>query len=141
MQGREFLTLAEKLAAHLSPAERRSAISRSYYAAYHEALSFVISLGDLKVPESANAHEQVRRLLNNAGDIALKDAASILSSLRLQRNRSDYELARSDVEKGTVARQWVNRSDAAIKFIDSVPSEGRDDIRSAMKAWQDNFGT
>ena len=51
MTGKEFIVLAERLAAEAGPAECRSAVSRAYYGAFHAALAGVPPLGGILPPK------------------------------------------------------------------------------------------
>jgi uncharacterized protein (UPF0332 family) len=91
MTGREFLKASEYLLKRREEATLRSAISRSYYALFHEGRAF---LSDLQVPCSRGpqAHGEVRHRLNNCGDQQMLEVAR-LAQLHKQRLTTDYELA------------------------------------------------
>jgi uncharacterized protein (UPF0332 family) len=88
----DFLTLANRLASGPGEAERRSAISRAYYAAFHTATDFIESCG-VKLPHSAAAHDKVAHCMQNCESNDLALAGIKLNSLRKTRNLADYQLA------------------------------------------------
>lgn len=89
----EFLQLAKSIATNSSEAFQRTAISRSYYSAYHHASIFVTQLGS-KLPKGGEAHQAVQdELVNYAKSKNNTDyniASTNLSRLRSKRNRADY---------------------------------------------------
>jgi len=91
MTGREFLKASEYLLKRREEATLRFAISRSYYALFHEGRAF---LSDLQVPCSRGpqAHGEVRHRLNNCGDQQMLEVARLLAQLHKQRLTADYEL-------------------------------------------------
>jgi hypothetical protein len=62
MTGRDFLTVAEQLAAGGTEAEWRSAISRAYYAAFHVGRELLEDLR-FRVPHADRAHAYLSRRL------------------------------------------------------------------------------
>ncbi len=66
MDGRDFLPLANALAAGPTEAEWRTAISRAYYAAFHVARQLVMDLGFV-VPYADRAHAYLWYRLSNSG--------------------------------------------------------------------------
>jgi hypothetical protein len=92
MDGRDFLTLAQQLAAAPTEAAWRSAVSRAYYAAFHVARQL---MEDLKfaVPRADRAHSHLWLRLSNCGDPQVVAAGRNLNDLRRDRNWADYDLA------------------------------------------------
>ena len=69
MIGRDFLVVADALAAAGTEAAWRSSISRSYYAAFHAAREFMTGLR-FRVPAADQAHAYLWMRLSNTGDPA-----------------------------------------------------------------------
>lgn len=91
IKAREFLTLAEAWIKAGTEAEWRCAVSRAYYASFHEARQLLRDLGFL-VPRADQAHAYLWRRLSNCGDPQVQIAGSDLNRLRSERNRADYEI-------------------------------------------------
>lgn len=67
IRAKEFLTLAETWVEGATEAEWRSAVSRAYYAAFHEARVLLRGLG-FRVPRGDQAHAYLWLRLSNCGD-------------------------------------------------------------------------
>ena len=93
MTGREFLQLADELAAGTTEAEWRSAVSRAYYAAFHVARDLLTACR-FTAPRGDQAHAYLWLRLSNSVDPDLENAGSDLQTLRRNRNRADYDLTR-----------------------------------------------
>jgi hypothetical protein len=89
-----YLELAKELAGKPvttegREAKLRSAISRAYYAAFHEARDFlVITQGPL--PYNVNEHEYVKNWYLDQRDRLRAQVGNDLNRLRQDRNRADY---------------------------------------------------
>ncbi len=91
MNPRDFLTLANALAAGTTEAAWRTAISRAYYAAFHTARQLLRDLG-LRAPRGDQAHAYLWMRLSNCGDPQLAVACQKLQDLRGKRNEADYDI-------------------------------------------------
>lgn len=91
MTGREFLKASDYLLKRREEATLRSAISRSYYALFHESRAFI---NDLPVPcsQGPQAHGEVRHRLNNCGDQQMQEVSRLLAQLHKHRLTADYDL-------------------------------------------------
>src|SRR5947209_8102595 len=94
----EYLALAQELGGRRPPvpagpeARARSAISRAYYAAYVQARNYLRDKDhDPALPSSGQAHEYVRRQFWRSRDRRRRRVATLLHSLRVVRNQTDYE--------------------------------------------------
>src|SRR5262249_48620093 len=90
MDFRDYLALATSLANGTTEADWRSAISRAYYAAFHVARQFLVSLG-FRVPRADRAHPYLWLRLSNAGEATVVAAGRDLGQLRTHRNLADYD--------------------------------------------------
>jgi uncharacterized protein (UPF0332 family) len=93
-QPENFLTLATKLAPSKEEIERRCAVSRAYYAAFHWARELVTKCPPIDFgAEKVGSHERVLRRLRayRESKDALK-AAYILADLKTKREGADYDL-------------------------------------------------
>jgi uncharacterized protein (UPF0332 family) len=91
MNPEAFMVLAVKLSGSSGEAERRSAVSRSYYGLFHCACLLVEECG-VVCPESAEAHDKVAKCLQHSGDAAIDAVGKELNSFRTVRNQADYRL-------------------------------------------------
>lgn len=87
----EFLVLAVRLSASSGEAERRSAVSRAYYAIFHRARLLVEDCG-VVCPATAEVHDKLVKCLSNAHDANLTIVGDKLNMSRTARNSADYRL-------------------------------------------------
>jgi uncharacterized protein (UPF0332 family) len=90
MNWRDFLSLANRLAAGTSEADWRTAVSRAYYAAFHITRRLFADLS-FTVPRADRAHQYLVYRLSNCGESVLEQAGRDLDTLRRLRNRADYD--------------------------------------------------
>ena len=92
MNGSAFIQVAIKLAPSRDEAERRTAVSRAYYAAFHAGRDFFDDLG-FRVPRAEAAHVYVSRRLSAATSVpSLTAVGNDLNTLRGYRNQADYDM-------------------------------------------------
>jgi uncharacterized protein (UPF0332 family) len=90
----DFLSLADNLVKATDEASWRTAVSRAYYAAFHEARRWLRTLG-FQVPKAEQAHAYLWLRLSNCGDQHLQQAGTELKRLRRDRNVADYDIEQS----------------------------------------------
>lgn len=119
MIGREFLKASEYLLKRKEEATLRSAISRSYYALFHESRAF---LGDLQLPCSRGpqAHGEVRHRLNNCGDQQMLEVARLLAQLHKQRLTADYELEDKSFVDANTCALLIKSAAIGIDYLDAA---------------------
>src|SRR5947209_134068 len=71
ISGPDFVSLAEAWVAGRSEAEWRSAVSRAYYGAFHQARRLLRSLG-FTVPRADRAHAYLWMRLSNCGEASVE---------------------------------------------------------------------
>jgi uncharacterized protein (UPF0332 family) len=91
MTGRDFLACAERLARNTAEAELRSAVSRAYYGAFHEARALFGEI-EIRLPKTEQVHVKVMYCLQDCGDARGEDAGHLLERLKDQRTIADYNL-------------------------------------------------
>ncbi len=91
MTGRDFLACAERLALNTVEAELRSAVSRAYYGAFHEAMALLRGIG-IRMPKTEQVHVKIAYCLQDCGDARGEDAGYLLERLKDQRTIADYDL-------------------------------------------------
>lgn len=82
----DFLKAAKKLADRPTEAERRTAVGRAYYAAFHHARAYLMREG-VALP-SARSHDALRKALRLKDEVA----ATLIGALQKQRVKADYRL-------------------------------------------------
>lgn len=131
MDGHAFIALAGKLAAASSADEAtcRTAISRSYYGAFHVARSFLQELG-FRPLRNANVHAFVGQYLIGSGQHDARIAGFELGDLQAARNHADYDL--DDMRWGSrdFAMTCVEQ---AHRIVTSLNACRQDDIRNSMR--------
>lgn len=98
----DFLSLAEMLRSSKGDAERRTAVSRAYYAAFHAARRYMkANHPEVELPREGEAHARVWTEVEKHDQKAGADGFR----LRKQRNWADYDLA---------SRNWANEANSAV---------------------------
>lgn len=115
-----------------SAADLRSAISRSYYAAFLVGSEALRAFG-FRVPESPGAHEGLARRLSNCANSEVKLAGRKLQDLRARRLDADYRMSNTNVEKKANAKIIVEQSRQVIEALDTVwPNDEKEEIVSSI---------
>ncbi|HEY8751336.1 MAG TPA: hypothetical protein VIM11_25360 [Tepidisphaeraceae bacterium] len=136
MDPREFQRLAVQLAASASAAERRTSVSRCYYAVFNVAAEHLRSL-KFPVGKGAAAHGEVRLCLINSGVFDLMDAGATLQVLHTARIRADYQMERQDAESGSTASANVATATRLIALLDqSFAGASRSKIQASITQWR-----
>lgn len=121
MDPREFQKLAIELACENSPAKTRTAISRSYYAAYHTGLEAINKMGF--TIDEWGGHGSLRDHLNNSSDVDIEKVSSKLSDLHRDRIDADYkfydERKNKKIENPNTARSNAELANEIIKTLDA----------------------
>lgn len=118
MDPRDFQTLAEKLASGTSPAEMRTAISRSYYAVYNVGVELLNGMG-FRSKEGPSGHTDVEFKLSNSTNIEVEKIGSQLADLRSKRIQADYRLDAPTVEGNSTAMATARQAKRMIKTLDT----------------------
>jgi uncharacterized protein (UPF0332 family) len=132
--GKDFLTLAEIWITGAGEAEWRSAVSRAYYAAFHEARQLLRGLG-FAVPRGDQAHAYLWLRLSNCGEPQLQLAGNELNRLRRERNRADYDVDQTVAHADALLQ--VQAARRIIQTLDTAKAEpARTQITDAMKIYE-----
>ena len=127
----DFLSVANQF--HTSPeeAERRTSISRSYYATYH-VLNQSLSAQKVPFTRRGDDHGLLIHYLAHSGDQRTQTIGGNLRSLRSARGRADYNLGRSiDAFQSQLAYQTADR---AIRLFNTIDPNDLQLIANAIKA-------
>jgi uncharacterized protein (UPF0332 family) len=92
MNPQQYLDLAQEWLADSREAAWRSAVSRAYYATFHQARLFFLA-ASFRVPRESRGHPYLIYRLSNTRDEQVNLAGKDLDELRLARNRADYDFA------------------------------------------------
>jgi uncharacterized protein (UPF0332 family) len=132
----DFLNLADDLVQGSSEAEWRTAISRSYYAAFLAAREFFIALG-FRVPRASKAHSYVWMRLANCGDPVLTLVGNDLNNLQSERNRADYDIHLTVNQANSQRRAQVARL-ALTRLAAGLVDPVRTQVCDAMRDYENN---
>jgi len=134
MNFRELLPLATTLLGRPTEAAWRTAISRTYYAAFHVGCRLFRDLG-FTVPRSDRAHSYLWLRLSNCSHSPTQYAAVKLQQLREARNRADYD-DRFQITQAQ-AQRYVQDAEDIIRELDVAALEPtRTQITDAMKIYE-----
>jgi uncharacterized protein (UPF0332 family) len=117
MTGGDFLACAGRLAQSSAEADLRSAVSRAYYGAFHEALSLLRDSG-VRLPKTEQVHVKVGFCLRDCGDATAAQAGRQLELLRNERRTADYELGDSRFTDGRKVQSEVARARRIVDHFD-----------------------
>lgn len=100
-------------------AKLRSAISRSYYAAFRTARNYLRDKEGYNPFAAENSHQDVINwFFNQSSDQTFRNVARYLNRLRKQRNRADYDDRFPDLEM--TAKVVIPLADKVIKIIEGL---------------------
>jgi uncharacterized protein (UPF0332 family) len=91
----DLLLQADRLLAANTEVDRRTAVSRAYYGAYHVVRGFLAQRCGIVLSKGADVHRAMQFCLLNSQNDLLRDAGIRLESLRTERNHADCDLSDS----------------------------------------------
>lgn len=97
----DFLQVAIKFKDSKEEAERRTSVSRAYFAVYNHVKAFFKS-NQVRVSDGSGGHGEVVRYLNQARVTKDRDLGGRIESLRTDRNDADYKLEKERFNINTV---------------------------------------
>ena len=115
-----YLMLAKRLAASEDEADLRTAISRAYYAAFHIAIEYCLTVR-VRIPyavvrdgkSDTSYHSRVIGALRSHANLHVREAGERLVFLRRWRNSADYRLP-FDGNVRAVAHQAIVSAESMI---------------------------
>lgn len=137
MDPREFQRLAGILAAKngASPAQCRTAISRTYYATFHVALEAMDELG-IRVPRGPRAHTELQSTWSDIDHPKAREIGASLGDLHSKRISADYRLPENGCEQVFTARVYVELGSALLSSIAQVRMDPtRGELVEAIRKW------
>ena len=117
MDGKDFLGVSKRLCESDYEADRRTSVSRAYYAFFNHIKA--ILKAKISLPNLAEAHELMRQYLHNSGMEEAKDIANNLSTLRTKRNEADYNMLSIDFDKNNCVLSY-KRAAVCIQKFDEI---------------------
>jgi hypothetical protein len=123
VDGRDFLPVAQELAAGTTEPHWRAAVGRAYYALFLEAREALLRWG-VAPPPRQNAHPFVRLKFTYATDPDLQRIGDALDQLIQWRNQADYNLASAALFASNAnAVQAIGIAENAIALLDSIEAD------------------
>ncbi len=133
MTGRDYIACAEHFAEGSSEAVLRSAVSRAYYGAFHEALALLHACG-VWLPKTEQVHVKVGYCLRDCGDPDTAMAGQQLDVLRSRRRIADYDLNDSRFAASSAVRREILRARQILETFDQCRTKAATDFRAKIRA-------
>jgi uncharacterized protein (UPF0332 family) len=133
MTGRDFIDCAEQFAEGHTEAVLRSAVSRAYYGAFHEALSLMHSCG-VWFPRTEQVHVKVGYCLRDCGDLDAAKAGQQLDVLRSRRKIADYDLSDNRFAASSAVRREILHARQILETFDRCRKRATGDFRARIRS-------
>jgi uncharacterized protein (UPF0332 family) len=137
MNPKEFLVFAQNIPKN-SKAASRSAISRAYYAAFHEGQELLKLIGiELTKPaERREIHILTYTCLDSSRNEFLVEAGRLLRDLHRRRIEADYRLDKENVESEAVVRDCLVNAEEIVSLLDQpFPDYSLQEARHSIENW------
>jgi hypothetical protein len=136
MKAIDFLGVARALGEVNKPAHIRTSISRSYFAAHHAALEFLLLMNLVPVG-NANGHEIAILALDNSGDNDVVAACGKLRTLRGERNLADYHFDVAKAEQQALAKMLILDAEQVFALLRTVAADPArmQAVEVSIRAW------
>lgn len=109
MDPADFLSVAARLRASPSEAERRTSVGRSYYGLYNALRARFGTVANLK--GNSGDHRELIKYLKKNNDARLQQVGEKLGNLRDMRNDADYGMNFTiDANQSELAYQWAREA-------------------------------
>ena len=133
MTGRDFIVCAEQFAEGLTEAVLRSAVSRAYYGAFHEALALLHACG-VWLPKTEQVHVKVGYCLRDCGDPDAATAGQQLDVLRSRRRIADYDLGDDRFAASSAVRREILKARQILETFDRCRTKATADFRAKIRS-------
>ncbi len=140
MEAMLFLDVAKKFLNIPSEAAYRSAVSRAYYALFHEASTFLLKLG-FQTARGPQAHGQLPARFNNCGvDEGIQIARS-LNDLHRQRIFADYDLTSGEFAAQFKSAIWIAKAEQTVLKLNTLAASKKlcDQIRKGIRSYEEKL--
>jgi len=131
--GRDFLVTAEHFAKGPTEGALRSAVSRAYYGAFHEAIALLDICG-VRLPTTEQVHVKLEYCFRDCGDPNAAMAGRELELLRAKRKAADYDLSDKRFLAAGAVDAEIKRAQRIINAIDQFRSGGPNDFSDKVRA-------
>lgn len=140
MEARQFLDVSKKFLNIPAEAAYRSAVSRAYYALFHEASAFLAKLG-FPTARGPQAHGQLPARFNNCGVDEGGQIARQLNELHRQRLFADYDLKYGEFATQFKTGIWIVKAEQAIVKLNALAAAPNlcDQIRKGVRAYEEKL--
>lgn len=118
MNETEFLVFAKSIYNSDDEAARRSAVSRAYYALFHNVRQNFINMG-ISVSKRPEEHQRMADCLLQSGIVEAMTAGQSMCDLRTARNEADYNLSLASYNK-MISALHCAKAEAAINELARV---------------------
>ena len=139
MTGRDFVATAEHFAKGTTEGEFRSAVSRAYYGAFHEAIALLNSCG-VWLPKTEQVHIKLEYCLRGCGDPNASSAGREIELLRAKRKAADYDLTDKRFLVVQAVDAEIKRAQRILETIEQLQSKRPSDFRSKIRAHAKSLG-
>ena len=133
MTGRDFIDCAEQFAEGRTESVLRSAVSRAYYGAFHEALSLLHVCG-VWLPKTEQVHVKVGYCLRDCGDPDAALAGQQLDVLRSRRKIADYDLNDNRFAASSAVKREVLKARQILETFDRCRTKATGDLRAKIRS-------
>jgi uncharacterized protein (UPF0332 family) len=135
-----FLEVAKKFLNIPSEAAYRSAVSRAYYAVFHEASTFLRQLG-FKIAKGPQAHGEIPARFSNCGVADGVQIARYLNELHHRRILADYDLKSDDFGAQFKSAIWIAQAEQAILKLNTLSASQNicTQIRKGIQAYEEKL--
>jgi uncharacterized protein (UPF0332 family) len=133
MTGRDFINCAEQFAEDRTEAVLRSAVSRAYYGAFHEALALLHACG-VWLPKTEQVHVKVGYCLRDCGDQDAAMAGQQLDVLRSRRKIADYDLHDDRFADSRAAKREILKARQILEIFDRCHNKAAADFRAKIRS-------
>jgi uncharacterized protein (UPF0332 family) len=118
MEGKDFLEVANRLFKSAHEADRRTSVSRSYYAVFNHVKTAFESF-NVTLSSDASAHQKICHYLRNSGLDEAEDLAQVISDLRIKRGDADYDMKASGFDNKNCLL-WYKKAELCIDSFNGV---------------------
>lgn len=131
MNPRDFLDVANRLHPSGYEADRRTSISRSYYAAYNVLVQALAAKG-VRFERDPKDHRRLVHYLAQSGDHRMQTIGGFLKTLRVRRGDADYNM-RTFIRPWDSQLSYVTANNAITQF-NAISGPDLDHIAGVINA-------